>query len=330
VTPATASNARLVHLRCGSDIRDKLAAAGIAGDFVEFADPVCQGPVPGHLDEAELRRVRARFIADAYAPGTYDAALARLEAEAAALNALDGYERIVLWFEHDIYDQTVVIRLLAALRDRPALHNRLFLIAIDSFPGLDRFIGLGQLTPTQLRTLWGSERPVTPAQMDTAARAWAAYTADDPLAVWAVVESNTPDLPFLAPALRRHLQELPWTGDGLSLTERLSLQAVAEGADTPSAVFRRLQHELEPLPFLGDLLHRAILHRLAAAPDPALTPFSVRDDPIALTAFGCRLLVGDADWVAVNGIDKWVGGMCLDGAAVRWRWDGKAERPVRG
>ena len=162
----------------------------------------------------------------------------------------------MLWFEHDLYDQAVLIRLLAGWRGRPALRDgRVFLICVGAFPGVGpRFVGLGRLTPGQLGGLWGTERPVTAAQVDLAARAWAAYTGDDPLAVHAVAEAGTPELPFLAPALRRHLEELPWTSDGLSLTERLSLRAVAEGAGTPGEAFRRLHDELEPLLFLGDLM----------------------------------------------------------------------------
>ena len=87
--PAAAAAAGVVHVRCGSDIRDGLRAAGIPGDFVEAADPVCQGPVPGGLAEAELRRVRARFMAAAGSGGTQRELLARLEREAAALDGLE-------------------------------------------------------------------------------------------------------------------------------------------------------------------------------------------------------------------------------------------------
>jgi hypothetical protein len=38
-----------LHIRCGSDIESALKEAGFVGDFLEYADPLCQGPV---LDEA--------------------------------------------------------------------------------------------------------------------------------------------------------------------------------------------------------------------------------------------------------------------------------------
>jgi len=37
---------RVLHIRCGDDIRDKLVAAGIEGDYLSFADPAWLGPPP--------------------------------------------------------------------------------------------------------------------------------------------------------------------------------------------------------------------------------------------------------------------------------------------
>ena len=37
---------RVLHVRCGDDIRDKLVEAGIPGDYLSFADPAWLGPPP--------------------------------------------------------------------------------------------------------------------------------------------------------------------------------------------------------------------------------------------------------------------------------------------
>ena len=42
---------------------------------------------------------------------------------------------------------------------------------------------------------------------------------------------------------------------------------------------------------------------------------------MALTDAGPRVLAGDADHVALNGIDRWIGGVHLPGREVPWRWD---------
>ena len=48
-----------------------------------------------------------------------------------------------------------------------------------------------------------------------------------------------------------------------------------------------------------------------------------------LTGTGARLLAGEADQVALNGIDRWIGGVHLQGHRVPWRWDDGTETIVR-
>lgn len=39
------------------------------------------------------------------------------------------------------------------------------------------------------------------------------------------------------------------------------------------------------------------------------------------TAAGRHARRGEADQVALNGIDRWIGGVHLHGEVARWRWD---------
>ncbi len=300
------------HLRCGSDIRGTLRQAGFAGTFLEYADPLCQGPV---LDGPGWRDARRRFVAGYGLPGTAD----RLHAEQAALDrAIASGDRLVLWFEHDPYDQLILAYLLQALEGRPGVE----LICIDRHPGSQRFLGLGQLTPGELGALWPGRVPVSAGQGALGRQVWAALRQATPLPLWEIARRPTPDLPPMAPALVRLLQELPGRGDGLSLTERLSLQAVAAGAATIGRVFGDLQRS-DPLPFLGDLMLVPILGGLAATDTPALeigAAAAGAERPVRLTGMGKRLLAGEADWQDAGPGERWVGGVRIGGATPGWRW----------
>ena len=46
-------------------------------------------------------------------------------------------------------------------------------------------------------------------------------------------------------------------------------------------------------------------------------------DPSGLA--GCRVLEGRADHVALNGVDRWIGGVHLTGTSIPWRWDDGTE-----
>ncbi|WP_404385628.1 hypothetical protein [Caenispirillum salinarum] len=323
ITPDT------LHIRCGSDIREALALGGVPGDYLEFSDPVCQGPLPpGMADSGDaLIERRAHFITREYGIPLGEA-IRKLKAEWEGLKAARERDSLVLWFEHDLYDQTVLIRVLSWLRrNPPKAGSEVSLVTIHRHPEMeDRFIGLGQLTPTQLAALTETAVPVDAAMLRAASDAWAAFRSPDPEEVQMLAEAGSPHLPFLSAALRRHLQELPWTRDGLSLTERLALRAAAFRPSSDRDLFRAVQ-EIDPQPFLGDAMFNAVLRRLEVAPRPALR----RDDTgrLAPTRQGEALLAGMGDWLDWNPPEHWVGAVDLANDAPPWRWDEDAGSVVR-
>lgn len=308
----------VLHIRCGSDIREALVAANIDGDFLEYSDPVCRGPVPAGLNSDEYRAVRADFISQAWNVDRAEA-LEKLAAADAGLLKAEDYDITVLWFEHDAYDQTALINVLSKFADRPECIARMRLIQIDRFDGVSPFNGLGDLSPEQLATLPAQAVPVSPRMVDDAATAFAAYSSGNPMEMVQVALTDSPDFPFLRQAMVRLCLEFPAAMDGLSLTERLTLQAIESGASTAGQCFMALNYNFDPQPFLGDLMYWDDVERLASAPVPAITPVEDWVTPVQLTEFGKALLERKADWVSTNGVNRWVGGVHLTGDP-DWRW----------
>lgn len=324
-----------LHLRCGSDIAKALSEAGFAGDFLEYSNPFCQGPV---TDDPDPIASRARFVAQAYgAEGGFTTASAtdKLRAEEEGLaTAAARYARVVLWMEHDSYDQLVLARCLAHFAEAGA-PGRLELVTIGHFPGSARFIGLGQLPPEALRLLWTRRTPVGGEQLELGRAAWKALKAPDPRALAGLAGTGMPALPHMAGALLRHLRELPSMRDGLGLTQRLVLDLLAEESLTFSQAFRRLMVEREPLPWLGDLMLWAILKDMLRAADPAFRIAPETRDAgwphhrLEITPAGREVLAGRRDWLSCGPPERWVGGVRIDPEAPCWRWDEGAGRPVR-
>jgi hypothetical protein len=239
------------------------------------------------------------------------------------------YDETVLWFEADLFDQAILVYLLARLG--PLLKRiRMSLICIGAFPGIARFIGLGQLSPGQLAALLPRRRPVTRGQVRLATAAWEALNAPDPRALIALAARRSRALPFLPAALARYLAEYPSRANGLSLTAQRALEAVAAGAGNAGEAFVAVQRR-EARPFMGDWMFYAMLRDLAAPPRPAIrlgreSSFGYRS--LRLTDAGRALLAGEADWCRLNGAVRQIGGVTLRGPAVRWRWDSAQARLV--
>ncbi len=318
---------KTLHIRCGSDIQHSLITAGFSGDFLEFSDPYCIGPLRGGTPD-QLLRDRAAFLADAFEMTLADAS-ARQQQAYDRLEQLHDYQRVVLWFEHDSYDQLILAYLLYRLQQlQPSA--KLELIAVDRIPGVQRFIGIGQLAPELLSWLWPKRQPVSDALLQLGNDAWQALTCADPEPLLRLIKQGTPALPMLGKALERHLQQLPGEHDGLGLTERLTLQILAaNGPLNVGQVFSRLMREAEPLPYLGDLMFWWLLQPLLQGETPLLQINKNQLDwphrQLQLSATGAALLRGDVDGFAARGNrDYWVGGVHLVPGQAHWRYD--AER----
>jgi hypothetical protein len=324
-----------LHIRCGSDIGPRLKEAGFVGDFLEYSDPLCQGPV---LDEAGWLDRRVAFVTENFSAGTgqsRDEIAAKLfRAEEGLQSAAARYERVVLWFEHDTYDQIILARCLAQFADAPP--RRLELISPARYPGSMRFIGLGQLPPEALRLLWNDRIPVSAESLQAGQAVWTMLRSPDPRPLAVLARTGTAGLPQLARAVRRHCQELPWTGDGLSLTERLVLQILAEEPRTIGQAFHHLMMEREPLPWLSDLMFLSIVESMKQVGRPVFTGrFEGEDrhwpkERLTITPLGRAVLERQVNWLSLRPPARWLGGVFLPGAAPCWRWDEGTASVIEG
>lgn len=330
-----------LHVTNGDAAAEPLRRAGLGGEVLPWRDLLHEGPVPAGLDPAGLNRERARFLAER-SRAEPDDVLRELEARDRTLaGAAAGRGEVVLWFEHDLYDQLQLLQVLDLIADAEAARGRVSLVCIGAFPGVEPFHGLGQLSPEQLASLHPARAPVTDAQWALARAAWAAFRAPDPAEIERVVAGDTDALPFLRGALLRHLEQFPAVGDGLSRTERQLLEAVAAGAARPGELFLADQAREERV-FMGDTTLWGYVAGLAGGPAPLLRvagggPFRLpdrdgagfREQRLELTERGRAVLRGEADRLASGDVDRWLGGVHLRGAATPWRWDREARRLVR-
>lgn len=318
-----------LHIRCGSDIKHGLAIAGFCGDFLEFSDPVCQGPVTDTASLDEYLESRAAFIAEDYHV-PLDECLERLQAEYQALNKAKNYDKVFIWLEHDSYDQLILARLLEYFEDKSKRPASIQLINIDQFPGVKRFNGLGQLPPDALRILWNDFQEVTEAQFTLGKCAWQALKAGSPEALFEIALTQNSALPKMCKAIARHLKELPSTANGLSLVEELTLKILADkGSMNAARLFGSYTNQYEPLSFLGDLEYWDNLNRLADAPTPAIKMTKKITSPaddhpknwqLELTEIGRQLLTNSIDWLDIAEEERWVGGIRIDPAHnTHWR-----------
>ena len=310
----------VLHVTNGDSTAESLLQTTLVERVVVWRDVLHEGPVPDVAD-AQLRAVRARFAGTSV--GSFE------ERDAALAAGRDG--EYLLWFEADLYDQLQIAQILARLAELRVAAERITLICIGEYLGIAHFGGLGELRPDQLEGLpEAAAVTLSDDALALATRAWAALRAPDPRGFAEIVAARSPELRFMPEAFDRLGREYPWTRDGLSLTERRLLAAIAEGAATAGEAFVRGAAR-EARPYLGDTWAFAAIERLARAEVPLVSAGAGvvdRHAEVALTDAGRRGLDGAAAHVALYGVERWIGGVHLVGRSPGWRWDEGVEAVV--
>lgn len=332
----------MLHIHNGGSTAGTLTEFGFPGEHKAFQEVLMDGPARGGLSPDEWLEVRARFLAEAYELKLKNCEK-DLQEQEAWLRRFSEHDETTLWFEHDLFCQINLIYLLDWFSNQSMGKTRLSLICIGEFKDVEDFRGLGQLTGEQLASLFDGRHEVTGQELSLAARVWAAYCSADPGEIARLIDDDTSVIPFLGHALRLHLMRFPSVKNGLGRIENTALEMISSGAIGFKSLFPRFG-EAEPAYGMGDSQFWCALKRMGQVRHPliAITISGLGDDDPAvksnryydasfqLTETGRAVLAGERDFIELNGIDHWLGGMHLRDEGGFWRWDDQVGQLTRG
>lgn len=299
--------------------------AGLAGEYLPWRDVLHEGPVPSDLNLQQLSDVRAQYIADV---GWADIAQLRVsfsERDQTLMSYRD-YDHIILWFEHDLYDQLHILQLLDWFSDKELGNTRLSLICTENY--------LGMVTPKQLMGLKTHQQLVSDQQLQLAKLAWSAFRSSSPVKWYGLLAVDTSVLPFLRGAILRLLEEYPDSNTGLSRTARSALEIIAGGEHRPERVFG-LYQATEDRRFMGDSSFWQVLTSLLQSEPPLLTlpqgktlalPVS-REQTLTVTQHAQQVLAGELSFTDTHTQCRWLGGVELS-SDNNWRWNSLSQALV--
>jgi len=304
---------RVLHIVDGDSTGGTIRVPGLARskDILCWRDALYTGPVPAGLSLRQLSRVRSSFW-------TSGKSSRDLDKRDAALANQGRYDHVVLWFGPNcVLCQLSLMQLLSWFREQKVSPRRLSWVALHG----------GELRPDQISAAFQSRRPIMAAQMRIADRVWRAFQQPSPEALARLPDADLGAIPRLRRPLMRILQEYPSMRNGLSRLETLLLREIQKCGSVRAAVAVGVILQKEPV---GDMLLFDMLREFVEAPYPLLhlsSPFvgkikswRFNGSALKLSDIGERVLAGKADAIELNGIDRWIGGVHLQGTQVRWRW----------
>ncbi|MBD8836733.1 sigma-70 family RNA polymerase sigma factor [Paenibacillus sp. CFBP 13594] len=329
----------LLHIMNGDHAANRLRESGIQGDILVWRELYTFGPVAKEMGGTKEQQNRASVLEQQLGiPQTEYLKIEELERK---LHSFQQYKEIVLWFEYDLYDQTMLSYLLHYFRGQALQNTKLNLLCIDSYPEIEHFRGLGQLTSTQIERLSGSWHVIEKNELQAGAQFWEAYTSTDFRHHLDYLQADTSALPFAKAAFKAHLSRLPSVSNGLGLIEQTTLATIRAGVEHPYPLFREVGDKLHILG-MGDLEYWAYLRRMTEGPHALLqmsgaTTFpnfkqhdeKFRDGVLSLTELGIQVLNGEVDWALLKQDEFWIGGLHNpSGKQTKWRWNPASETVV--
>lgn len=309
---------RILNITNGDCAVETMKQANIPGEFLPWRDVLHEGPVPEGLSLEALSEVRTRFIADQNWGKAEDIRQSFIDRDN-VLKSYTEFDKIILWFEHDLYDQLHILQILDWFSQQAHSKTKLSLICTDQY--------LGMVTADEMKDLLQFEQPVTKSQLSLARRSWTAFRSPTPEKWSALLITDISALPFLEGTILRLLEEYPDCSNGLSRTAQQALNIISEGEKRPGKVFA-LYQETEDRRFLGDSSFWAILNELLGSKPPLLTihqgqvlrlPISP-GQALNITVEGKDVLKAKRNWLNIVEPDRWIGGTHLTSSNL-WCWD---------
>jgi hypothetical protein len=121
-----------------------------------------EGPVPLTATLDELTAIRVEYLAGA-GGGDIGAIEFELTARDRGLSMSPNFDRVVLWLEHDLFDQIQLLQVLDWFAANPRKDGSLLLVQAQDY--------IGRETPEAIEALAVTEEAVTQEQLDLAKRA---------------------------------------------------------------------------------------------------------------------------------------------------------------
>ena len=308
----------------GESIVETFKGTSLSGAYHAWREDVTTGatPAPGALTGSWIE-LRARELAREFDNEDREAVEEGLKRQEEVLESSLDSDEVILWFENDYFCQMNQTYLLSWY----GRHSQ-SLPRISIFDLKEDFF-FGHLQPADFEKLHSDRVSVSQETIALATRAWDAVSSPNPLNQSAMLASDTSALPQLHRTLICHLSRFPSVKNGLGRVENLVLEIAASGKQRFKDLFPAFSARVPEYGFGDDHVWTSI-RRLATARIPFLTlsfPASESRESsrfieaeVTPTSVGLDALAGKADYVSLNGIDQWIGGVHINNVET-WRWD---------
>ncbi|WP_411030644.1 DUF1835 domain-containing protein [Spongiimicrobium sp. 3-5] len=276
----------LLHITNGDSFTTKLKSLKLKGDIITWREMLCEGKTLTNVGSESFWKTRFEFLNKNYKISKSRFIELTLK-EYRSLCNHKKQDKIVLWFEYDLFCQINMLAVISWLMaHRP--YAEISLVCSGNEDETDRLYGLSELTDAQLLHLYENRTVLTQDDVEFADYVWQLYCSDSPIRLEQLKSYGHYQFSYLADAMATHLKRFPTIKNGLNDIENHVLQLAINEKPTSKREFLGIILKNQGLYGYGDTQYERTIARLR----PLFSSLS----PVRLTRKGKEILEGKSNY----------------------------------
>lgn len=288
-----------LHITNGDVLTEKLRTLKLQGDIITWREMLCEGKTETNVGSESFWKTRFEFLNKNYKISK-SWFIDKTLKEYRTLCNHKQEDHIVLWFEHDLFDQINMLAVISWLKThRP--YAQISLVSGDKEVKTDNLLGLGSLHDDQLRKLFNNRTLLTQDDVEYADYVWQLYCSDNPIRLENLKDFDSFQFAHLSGAIEAHLLRFPTIKNGLNAVENNILKlAVDTKPKTKLALLNTVLNNQGVYGF-GDTQYERVITKLK----PLFSNFN----PVRLSKKGKEILEGKTSYYScIQENDAYLGG----------------------
>lgn len=288
-----------LHITNGDVFTNKLSTLKLEGDIITWREMLCEGKTETNVGSESFWKTRFEFLNKNYKISK-SWFIDKTLKEYRTLCNHKQEDRIVLWFDFDLFDQINMLAVISWLKThRP--YAEISLVSSEGEEDSLDILGLGELTDEQLRKLYTNRTLLTQDDIEYADYVWQLYCSDNPIRLENLKDFDSFQFSHLSGAIEAHLMRFPTIRNGLNEVENNILRLARNAKPKTKLELLNTVLRNQGRYGFGDTQYERVITKLK----PLFTNFN----PVKLSKKGMEILEGKTSYYScIQENDAYLGG----------------------
>ncbi|WP_350285756.1 DUF1835 domain-containing protein [uncultured Croceitalea sp.] len=216
----------LLHITNGDSFTSRLQTLPIKGDIITWREMLCEGKTLASVGSESFWKTRFEFLNKNYKVSKSWFVEKTLKEYRSLCNHKQ-QDKIVLWFEYDLFCQVNMLAVISWLKTHRR-HAEISLVCSGKEDDSDRLYALNELSDEQLLKLYENKVVLSQDDIEYADYVWQLYCSDNPIRLENLTDFKNYSFAYLSDAIKAHLERFPSIKNGLNAVENNVLEVATQ------------------------------------------------------------------------------------------------------